>query len=128
MIREARITLGAAERAAWTPVPILSITDAFTEKLLANSDRGADRDELARDLVDLAILRVSHGPIPETAWIAAEGAYRAAPRLDLRRAADRFLADPEYQRRCFEGLDVERADDVLRGVHALLADLDAAAP
>jgi Nucleotidyl transferase AbiEii toxin, Type IV TA system len=125
LIREARITLGAAEHAAWTPVPLLSVTDFFAEKLLANSDRWADRDDLARDLVDLAMLRIAHGPIPEAAWTAAAHAYRSGPVDDLRKAAERFLAEPEYQRRCFAGLDVEREDDVLRGVRALLADLDA---
>ncbi|WP_437604056.1 nucleotidyl transferase AbiEii/AbiGii toxin family protein [Sorangium sp. So ce590] len=125
MIREARIALGPAAQAAWTPVPLLSVTDAFAEKLLANSDRWADRDELSRDLVDLAVLRVSHGPIPEAAWAAAESAYKSAPLHDLRKAAERFLSEPSYQGRCFAGLDVEGTDDVLRGVSALLSDLDA---
>lgn len=127
LIREARITLGPAERATWTPVPILSVPDAFAEKLLANSDRWADRDELARDLVDLAVLRVAHGPVPDAAWIAVEAAYRSAPVEDLRKAAEQFLAEPGYQQRCFAGLDVERPEDVLRGVRALLSDLDATA-
>jgi hypothetical protein len=125
LIREARIALGPAERADWTKVPVLSIADAFAEKLLANSDRWADRDELARDLIDLAVLRVSHGPVPGAAWAAVEAAYRSAPVQDLRKAAERFLAEPEYQERCFTGLDVERPDDVLRGVRALLSDFDA---
>jgi hypothetical protein len=125
MIREARITLGPAEQAAWTPVPLLAIADAFAEKLLANSDRWADRDDLARDLVDLAVLRVAHGPIPEAAWSATARAYRSGPVDDLRKAAVRFLAEPEYQQRCFAGLEVEGTEDVLRGVHALLLDLDA---
>jgi hypothetical protein len=125
LIREARIALGPADRADWTPVPVLSVPDAFAEKLLANSDRWADRDELARDLIDLAVLRISHGPIPEAAWVAVEAAYRSAPIQDLRKAAERFLGEPEYQRRCFTGLDVERPEDVLRGAGALLSDLDA---
>jgi hypothetical protein len=99
------------------------VTDAFTEKLLANSDRWADRDELSRDLVDLAVLRSAHGPIPEAAWAAAEGAYRSSPRDDLRRAAQRFLAEPSYQERCFSGLEVETPDEVRRGVETLLSDL-----
>ncbi len=125
MIREARITLGDAEQAVWTQVPLLSIADAFAEKLLANSDRWADRDDLARDLVDLAILRVMHGPIPQTAWVATEHAYRSGPVNDLRKAAERFIAEPNYQQRCFDGLEVEGTEDVLRGVRALLVDLDA---
>jgi hypothetical protein len=125
LIREGRIALGAAEQAGWTKVPVLSVPDAFAEKLLANSDRWADRDDLSRDLMDLSVLRAAHGPIPEAAWSAAERAYGPAPRQDLREAAARFLADPEYQRRCFTGLDVEGADGVLLGVAALVADLDA---
>lgn len=125
LIREARIALGPAEHATWTSLPILSVVDAFAEKLLANSDRWADRDDLARDLVDLAILRISHGPIPDAAWAAASDAYRAAPADDLRRAATRFLAEPDYRRRCFEGLGVDVPEDVVRGVAALLSDLGA---
>jgi hypothetical protein len=128
LIREARIPLGPAERAAWTPVPLLSLADMFAEKLLANSDRRADRDELARDLIDLAVLRASHGPIPDGAWAAAERAYRSAPRDDLRMAAEQFLADPAYQQRCFTGLDVDDTRQVLSGAQALLEDLDATAP
>jgi hypothetical protein len=126
LIREARIALGAPAQVAWTPVPVLSITDAFAEKLLANSDRWADRDELSRDLLDLAVLREKHGPIPDFAWAAAETAYGAAPRQDLRKAAERFLQDPVYQQRCFTGLDVDGAERVVLGVQALLADLGTA--
>jgi hypothetical protein len=126
MIREGRIALGAPAQAAWTGVPVLSVTDAFAEKLLANSDRWADRDDLSRDLLDLAVLRAAHGPIPDAAWNAAESAYGQAPRQDLRKAAARFVADPEYQRRCFTGLSVEGEDGVVLGVHTLLADLGAA--
>jgi len=125
LIREARITLGAAGQAGWTALPVLSITDAFAEKLLANSDRWADRDDLSRDLLDLAVLRLAHGPIPAEAWSAADEAYRSAPREDLQKAAERFLQDESYQRRCFAGLDVEGGEDVLRGVRALVADLSA---
>jgi predicted nucleotidyltransferase component of viral defense system len=125
MIREARITLGPAAAAEWTRVPILSLTDTFAEKLLANSDRWADRDDLSRDLLDLAVLRSAHGPIPEAAWVAAESAYGTAPRQDLRKSADRFLADQDYQRRCFTGLDIEGTEGVLQGVRVLRADLEA---
>lgn len=127
LIREARITLGPAASASWTALPLLSVADAFAEKLLANSDRWGDRDELSRDLMDLAILRVAHGPVPESAWIAAEGAYRTAPAEDLRKAGERFLGEPAYQERCFAGLDVDRREDVLEGVSALLSDLNAEA-
>lgn len=125
LIREARIVLGPAASAPWTPVPVLSVTDAFSEKLLANSDRWADRDDLSRDLLDLAVLRAAHGPIPEAAWSAVEQAYGLAPRQDLHKAAERFLEDSDYQRRCFTGLEVEGEEGILLGVQTLLADLGA---
>lgn len=129
LIREARIVLGAADHASWTHVPLLSIPDLFAEKLLANSDRGLDPDELARDLVDLAVLRRAHGPIPKAVWAAVEAAYRAGPRKDLRKVAERFLADKQHRERCFAGLGIdEDSERVVEGVHELVRDLDAAVP
>ncbi len=122
LIREARITLGSADSAPWTRLALLSIPDLFAEKLLANSDRGADAGELSRDLVDLAVLREAHGPIPAAAWSAAEAAYRTAPRADLRTAGERFLADSTFQERSFTGLQVDNRERVLRGVRLLLRD------
>ena len=123
LIREARIELGPAEQVPWSALPVLSVGDAFCEKLLANSDRWADRDDLSRDLIDLAVLRSAHGPVPEGAWATVERAYRAAPREDLRHAAARFLSDSEYRDRCFKGLSVERGDDIVSGVEKLVEDL-----
>ncbi|MBI4955163.1 MAG: nucleotidyl transferase AbiEii/AbiGii toxin family protein [Myxococcales bacterium] len=126
LIREARIALGAPEHAPWTAVPLLSTTDVVAEKLLANSDRGSDRDTLARDLVDLAILRLAHGPIADATWRQVERAYRSAPRSDLAQAAERFVGDAAFAARCFGGLGIEDGETVLRGVRALLADLHGA--
>lgn len=36
-----------------------------------------------------------------------------------------LFPEPEYQQRCFAGLEVEGTEDVLRGVRELLLDLDA---
>lgn len=123
LIREARIELGQPEREDWSALPLISADDAFAEKLLANSDRWADRDDLSRDVIDLAVLRDAHGPIPSGVWEAVEAAYRQAPREDLERAVRRLLGEPDYRRRCFVGLDVAREDVVIRGAKLLLGDL-----
>jgi hypothetical protein len=107
LIREARIVLDAASVVSWCRAPCLTIADCFAEKLLANSDRWPDDSVLSRDLIDLAALRARFGAIPPGAWAKAEGAYRAAPRLDLRKAAVRFLAGDEHRERCFSGLGIE---------------------
>lgn len=122
LIREARIELGPAEREPWSALPLISVHDAFAEKLLANSDPWADRDDLSRDVIDLAILRDTHGPIPPAVWQTVEAAYRQAPRQDLERAARRLLDEPEYRQRCFVGLGVTREDAVIRGAALLLED------
>ncbi|MES1240526.1 MAG: nucleotidyl transferase AbiEii/AbiGii toxin family protein [Acidobacteriota bacterium] len=124
LIREARIDLGPGVRPGWSPVDCLSLEDCFAEKLLANSDRWADRQILSRDLIDLAALRARIGPIPESAWMKVRAAYRSGPEEDLRKALSELERDPARQRQCFDGLQVkERKGDILQGLALLRQDL-----
>ncbi|MFL6237854.1 MAG: nucleotidyl transferase AbiEii/AbiGii toxin family protein [Thermoanaerobaculia bacterium] len=123
LIREARIGLDAGVRPDWSPVDCLALGDCFAEKLLANSDRWADRQVFSRDLIDLGALRGKVGPIPSATWAKVEPAYKAATRDDLRKALTAFLGDAAYQRRCFEGLRIDGPDEILRGMETLLQDL-----
>ena len=116
LIREARIGLGPSVRIDGVPVECLALADVYAEKLLANSDRWADRQVLSRDLLDLAALRHWRGPVPPEAWDAAAKAYRSAPRDDLRKAITAFLSDPAYQRRCFDGLGIDVPAPILEGL------------
>lgn len=123
LIREARIELGPGVRPSWSPVDCLSLEDCYAEKLLANSDRWADRQLLSRDLVDLAFLRL-RGPIPDKAWQRVQEAYRSAPEADLRKALAAFEADRLHQQRCIEGLQMEgRGDQLFQGLVLLRQDL-----
>lgn len=122
LIREARIDLDPGVRPDWSPVDCLSLTDCQTEKLLANSDRWADRQVLSRDLIDLGALRSRCGPVPEVAWVKAEKAYRSAIRQDLFKALDAFAEDASHQRRCFEGLHIDRPEKILEGLSLLRID------
>ncbi|HEX4494519.1 MAG TPA: nucleotidyl transferase AbiEii/AbiGii toxin family protein [Thermoanaerobaculia bacterium] len=123
--REARIELDPGVRPPWSPVDCLSIADCFAEKLLANSDRRTDRQELSRDLIDLSALRGRIGPIPEEAWYKVDDAYRAAGRDALLKALLAFLEDEPHQQRCFKGLNIEAPAEILAGVSQLLMDLEA---
>lgn len=124
LIREARIDLGPGVHPDWSPVDCLSLEDCFAEKLLANSDRWADRQILSRDLIDLAVLRTRTGPIPECSWAKVRAAYRTGPVEDLRKALAQFESDPARQRQCFDGLQVEeRKKDILQGLTCLRQDL-----
>ena len=59
-------------------VPLLARNDLYAEKLLANTDRGLDRSQMSRDLIDLAMMIQHWGPIPQVAWDKATGAYGRA--------------------------------------------------
>jgi hypothetical protein len=124
LIREARIGLDPGVRPAWSPVACLSHPDCYAEKLLANSDRWADRQVLSRDVIDLAALRARHGPIPDEAWNKVELAYRSAAAADLRKGLDFWLGDEEYRRRSLQGLRIEDPAPLLHGAAELLHDLE----
>jgi hypothetical protein len=119
IVSEGRIALGPFERPAGLPVPCLGREDCFAEKLLANSDRWADRDVLSRDLIDLAMLAKPSGSIPEPAMGRAEAAYGSVLRRDLTKARDAFLASAEHRERCFRGLGIENPGSVLAAVEQL---------
>jgi len=124
LIREARIELGPGVRPDWSPVECLSLEDCFAEKLLANSDRWADRQFHSRDLIDLAFLRLRFGAVPESVWKRVRDAYKAAPEKDLRKALDAFGSDPAYQRHCLQDLRMEgMSNQLLRGLALLRQDL-----
>lgn len=93
IILEARIGLnGDLDRSPG--VPVLDLDHAIAEKLLANSDRGADDSTHARDLIDLAFLahRVRRRGLLKGLEIA-EAAYGAAIRRDLRASLAAFGAN-----------------------------------
>ena len=123
LVREARIQLGAPVRERFSTVPCLALGDVWTEKLLANSDRGADTSQLHRDVLDLGVLRQREGTIPEASWRAAEGAYGVGVRADLQHVLRRFLMSPELQGKALRGLRVEEPEFVMEGVARLAEDL-----
>jgi hypothetical protein len=91
------------------PVPVLDRTTLFAEKLLANSDRHADRSVFARDLLDLLVMKAHWGEVPPEAFERAESAYGRAVAIDFERAARELRDDPQYLERCFEALSVSLA-------------------
>lgn len=104
IIAESRFQLEPPRYPDWCPVPCLSINDCFTSKLLANSDRFMDANVKARDLIDLAILRLS-STIPESAITKAENAYEVIRPLKI--AIERFQARVDFREKCFSDLRIE---------------------
>jgi len=123
VVCEGRVSLAPGVRPVWSPVPCLALVDCYAQKLLANSDRWADRNVLSRDLIDLGMLRARTGEIPHEAWAKAEGVYRGVVREDLGKALRWFLDDEAHRRRCFKTLGIARPAEILAGIEALLAEL-----
>jgi Nucleotidyl transferase AbiEii toxin, Type IV TA system len=102
-------------------IACLNPIDQWAEKLLANSDRWLDGSVASRDLVDLAILRLTSN-IPELAMTKAEAAY---PVMEpLKRAIANFQAKPEYRERCYKLLAVRSPKAVIDGLDRLAAPFD----
>lgn len=74
VVREDRIALCGQTEPDF-PIPVLSRIDMYAEKLLANTDRWADRSTHSRDLIDLGMMVHHWGAIPPEAWLKAEAAY-----------------------------------------------------
>ncbi len=125
IIAEVRFQLDPPIYPEWCSVPCLSVNDCFTAKLLANSDRYMDRSVEARDLIDLAVLRL-HYTIPQSAIDKAENAY---PVIDpLKEAIKNFQNQPDFRDRCFKALQIEKAQipRIIDGIDLLAEDFDLA--
>lgn len=123
IVREARVELQASVRESFCALPLLSIEDCIVEKLLANSDRGADSTQFDRDILDLSILREAHGPISDQAWARAAAAYGEHARADVVKSLGRVLRDTDRRERDFRALRVDDADRVMLGLTQLATDL-----
>ncbi len=126
IIAEARFELDLPRYPEWSPVACLSLSDCFTSKLLANSDRFTDESIESRDLIDLAVLRLQ-SIIPPEAVKKAEKAYEVM--RPLTRAIQRFQERPDYRRECFAGLkiDKQQVPKIIDGIDLLARDVDLAA-
>jgi hypothetical protein len=84
-------------------VPVLHRDDMYAEKLLANADRALDRSQMSRDLIDLAMMIKTWGPIPATALEKAEGAYGRSIHDSFERGLA-LLRDDRYRDECLKAM------------------------
>lgn len=105
-------------------VPVLDAADQAAEKLLANADRGRDRASGYRDAIDLGMIALRRGGLPDAARTKAELAYGEEVQRVLRWTLDR-LDDPAEARHAAASLGmapdaVAAAREGLRGEVARL--------
>jgi hypothetical protein len=100
IVREARIELAApGEQDQLCGVATLTPLDMASSKLLANSDRWADRAVYSRDLIDLAMMRPSKSLLRE-AIFKARKAYGDSIEADLAKAIARLRENPQHLGEC----------------------------
>lgn len=123
LVSEGRVQLTGEDHSIF-PVPVLSRADLFTQKLLANDDRGLDRAAMSRDIIDLAMMIQGWGAIPEASWSKAYGPY--GDRLSRRfHQAVGMVQDRAYLLQCMRGMemDIGLADGILDVLHTAAARL-----
>ena len=114
IVLEARIPLNC-EQVPDLPVPVLDRASQIAEKLLANSDRGADRSTCCRDAIDLIIMFHHWGEPDPQVWEIAERAYGQIVRTDLQKTIDNLRANPAWLNECLSRLQVtEAAGNIIR--------------
>ncbi|MCW3784183.1 nucleotidyl transferase AbiEii/AbiGii toxin family protein [Defluviimonas salinarum] len=113
ILREARIGLDGEVDPRFG-VPVLSRELMFAEKLLANSDRWYAPEVLSRDILDLSVMILRWGDIPERAWIIAEEAYGVKAREDFALAVGK-IRNPDWIGKCAKEMAIDQGlvDEIL---------------
>lgn len=109
IVSEARVKLSDFEFSIpdLARTPVLSKLDLFTEKLLANEDRGTDPLFLSRDIIDIAFMVNAWGDIPSIAWDRVDAAYQVNDLFMARyERSKRMLQDPDYLAHCMADLQI----------------------
>jgi hypothetical protein len=118
IVSEGRIAL-TAQNLPGLPILCLDRVSCFTEKLLANADRWADRSVLSRDIIDIAFM-VSHwGAIPPEAAAVAENAYGTTVHKSLKNAVALIQSDPSYLERCITTMGITETERLESGLKLL---------
>lgn len=84
-------------------ITTLSDLDLLTSKILANSDRWADRGVFSRDIIDLAMMEPEKKLFMKSFKKASE-AYGNSAGQDLQKAIHSIRENPDYLARCCEVL------------------------
>lgn len=87
-------------------VPVLTDIDLAASKLLANSDRWADRGVFSRDLIDLAMMNLPLRVL-RRAVFKAEQAYGMSITRDLDKAIEQMRVQDGWLERCINAMAMD---------------------
>lgn len=123
IIREGNTTL-QGEMDPALGVPVLSRTDLWAQKLMANADRALDKSCMSRDIIDLGMMLRGWGPLPEEAFDKAFAAYGDSVSRGFNHAF-RVISDRSYLADAMSrmGMDLALADVLIDAVDEASAAL-----
>lgn len=106
-------------------VPTLSKEVLYTQKILANADRGLDSQSASRDIIDLAMMIKHWGPIPKESWDMAIDEYGDSALKGFHNAVA-LTFNKKHIKECFRELDVTSIG--IDELHSLLDHASECAP
>lgn len=106
IVKEARIDLAGMMHPS-LEIPVLGLDCMYAEKLLANTDRGNDPAVMSRDIIDLSVLQLHHGPIPDASWAMVDEAY-GVPAREAYAASVLRIRDRDWLSECAEKMSIEK--------------------
>lgn len=119
IVLEGRIQLSGLMDAG-LGVPVLELSNAIAEKLLANADRGRAKEHRCRDIIDLAFLSLQ---VEEAPFAAAHDIAQAAYGEVIVRELDEVLKmlslDARYRALCARDLLIEDTGGLKKGLERL---------
>ena len=105
IVRASRMPLGGAPHPT-VPVTALNPVDRVAEKLLANADRSADRSSAYRDAIDLGMIVLRTGKLPDEGFAKATQVYGADIERSMLRTY-RMLSQPKERQHAATALGME---------------------
>ncbi|PPC84649.1 MAG: hypothetical protein CTY38_00965 [Methylotenera sp.] len=105
IVREARIDLTATQDLL--PIATLDEISLFSEKLLANTDRGLDQSGLSKDMLDLIVMQHRWGNIPANAMRKAVKAYGTSVGRAYEKSFELLSRNHDYLNKCLHELDIK---------------------
>lgn len=111
IINEGRIQIEGDENGIF-PVPVLSKVDFFTEKLLANADRWADKSAYSRDIIDLLVMAHYWGDIPQESWKRSRLVYGEQVDQSYIKSLNQLKNDT-YLKMCIKELNISEEAEII---------------
>ena len=107
----------------YNDLPCLNLVDRLAAKLMANADRWGDDSTFSRDLIDLAIIANARNSLPKKAYLKSELVYPDAITA-LKEALIKFQSFPERREKCYEALQISRAELIINGIDYMASKFD----